>query len=67
MAHAEYMSRELTLMLRRMRRRRWSGLPLLLRVVLRMRNVGDQPGKEGREEDIIPLLAKASIPLHIKK
>ena len=67
MAHAEYMSRELTLMLRRMRRRRWSGLPLLLRVVLRMRNVGDQPGKEGRKEDIIPLLAKASIPLHIKK
>ena len=45
--HAEYMSRELTLMLRRMRRRRWSGLPLLLRVVLRMRNVGDQPGKKG--------------------
>ena len=42
--HADFMSRELTLMLRRMRRRRWVGLPVLLKVVLRLRNVGDQPG-----------------------
>ena len=45
--HEDFMSRELTLMLRRMRRRRWAGLPVLLRVVLRLRNVGGgaQPGR----------------------